>query len=131
MYITNDYSFTILNMVLGFITLLFIYFFFLIVDGVSNILFTALPRELQEQAAAVIDTIKEKTVKELEEEITLDKLVLPMSDDEFYNFLSKDRYGNKGLEKEAILNLLRLIEGRVEFESKEKIIYKKLSETKS
>jgi len=113
MYITNDYSFTILNMVLGFITLLFIYFFFLIVDGISNILFTALPRELREQAAAVVESIKEKTVDELEEEITLDKLVLPMSDDEFYLFLSKDRYGNKGLEKEAILNLLRLIEGRL------------------
>ncbi len=131
MYITNNYSFTILNMVLGFITLLFIYFFFLIVDGIANILFTLLPRELQEQADAVVDSIKEKTVKELEDEISFDKLILPMSDEEFYNFLSKDRYGNEGIDKESILNLLSLMKDRVEFASKEKIIYKKLSEIKS
>jgi hypothetical protein len=74
--------------------------------------------------------VETKTEAELEGQLELDNLVGSMSDDEFYIFLSKDRYGEVKPDREAILNLLEIIKGDPAYESKEKIIYKKLQELK-
>lgn len=63
--------------------------------------------------------------------INLDTFIGNMSDAEFTQFLNKDVYGNDNPDKEAILNLLKAIEGKAGFENKEKLIYIKLAELKN
>jgi len=130
MYITNDYSINLKNFIVGSVVSIIISLsaaaLSSIADGVLNIL----PKELIEEDVAEVIEEQPKTLAELEEIVAIDSLVGNMSDDEFYLFLSKDRYGGDKPDKEAILNLLEQIKGLQQYESKEKIIYKKLQEIK-
>ncbi len=130
MYITNDYSINLKNFIVGSVVSIIISLsaaaLSSIADGVLNIL----PKELIEEDVAEVIEEQPKTLAELEEIVAIDSLVGNMSDDEFYLFLSKDRYGGDKPDKEAILNLLEQIKGVPMYESKEKIIYKKLQEIK-
>jgi len=130
MYITNDYSINLKNFIVGSVVSIIISLssaaLLSIADGVLN----TLPKELIEDDVAEVIEGQPKTLVELEEIVAIDSLVGNMSDDEFYLFLSKDRYGGDKPDKEAILNLLEQIKGLQQYESKEKIIYKKLQEIK-
>lgn len=59
--------------------------------------------------------------------ININKLIYPMSDKEFWEFINTDKYGNRGTDKIGLLNLLHMIMSKRGFESKETLIYKLLS----
>jgi hypothetical protein len=48
-----------------------------------------------------------------------DDLILPMSDDEYVNWLLKDRYGNNNIELESVLNFYDIISSAAGWEEKE------------
>ena len=128
MFVTNSYEFSINNFMVGSFATILITFIGWIISTVTDTLIAKLPNELVEDEPESV--VPAKTISELEELISIDKLILPMSDDEFYLFLSKGRYGEGKPENDAILHLLDQIKGDPKYESKEKIIYKKLQEIK-
>ncbi len=127
MFVTNSYEFSINNFMVGSFAAIFIVFIGWLISTVTDTLIVKLPKEF---IGGDAETHPSKSIAELEEVITIDSLVGNMSDDEFYIFLSKDRYGGDKPDREAILNLLEQIKGVPMYESKEKIIYKKLQEIK-
>lgn len=72
--------------------------------------------------------VTDDLVSEFEDSIRIENMIGNMSDDEFYSFISTDRYGGDNADVGAILNLLEKIKSIPMYESKEKIIYKKLKE---
>ena len=131
MFITNFYEFTISNFIIGSFAAIFASFVGYLIILVADAFIAQLPKELLDgDCDNDIEVHPYKTVQELEEELRLENLIKPMSDDEFYLFLSRDRYGDDKPDRDAILNLLEQIKGVPEYESKEKIIYKKLQEIK-
>jgi hypothetical protein len=129
MFVTNSYEFTISNFIVGSFAAIFVSFVGHLMTLVTDALIAQLPKELLDDDGD-IEVHPYKTVQELEEELRLENLIKPMSDNEFYLFLSRDRYGDDKPDRDAILNLLEQIKGVPEYESKEKIIYKKLQEIK-
>ena len=127
MFVTNSYEFSINNFMVGSFAAIFIVFIGWLISTVTDTLIVKLPKEFIE---GNVETHPSKSIAELEEIVAIDSLVGNMSDDEFYIFLSKDRYGGDKPDREAILNLLEQIKGVPMYESKEKIIYKKLQEIK-
>lgn len=130
MCVTNDYNFSVKNFLVDGIISAIIVMLFATISSVAEELVLVLPKELLEDYEDYEELIPSKTQKELEDLISFKNLVAPMSDDEFYKFLSKDKYGGDTPDKEAILNLLEQLKGNPEYESKEKLIYKKLQEIK-
>ena len=130
MLLTNSYEFSINNFMIGAFASIFIVFVGRLIFSVADVFIEQLPDELLEDVAVIVPDVPTKTIEELEQCLEMDNLVLPMSDDEFYLFLSKGRYGQSAPEKGAILHLLEQIKGDPRYESKEKIIYKKLQEIK-
>lgn len=128
MFVTNSYKFSISNFMVGAFASMFITIVGWLISATVDVLIVKLPKELVEDEPESV--VPAKTISELEELISIDKIVLPMSDDEFYLFISKGRYGDDKPEKGAILHLLDQIKGDPRYESKEKIIYKKLQEIK-
>jgi hypothetical protein len=129
MFITNDHSIGVKNFVIGSLVSIILVLFTTAIFDTAVKLVDSLPREFVEEDSFTIP-VETKTEAELEEQLELDNLVGKMSDDEFYIFLSKDKYGGVKPDREAILNLLEMIKGDPAYESKEKIIYKKLQEIK-
>ena len=128
MFVTNSYEFSIINFIVGSLATIFIVFIGWLISAVTDTLIAKLPKELVEDEPESV--VPAKTISELEELISIDKIVLPMSDDEFYLFISKGRYGDDKPEKGAILHLLDQIKGDPRYESKEKKKKKKLQEIK-
>ncbi len=60
--------------------------------------------------------------------INIGRLIAPMSDLEFWEFLGKDKYGLDNFDKESALILLNKIMSLPGYEAKEIMIYKKLKE---
>lgn len=56
--------------------------------------------------------------------INIGRLINPMTDGEFWEFINTDKYGNKGTDREGLANLLSMIISRLGYESKELLIYK-------
>ncbi len=130
MYITNDYNINLKNFIIGSVVSIIISVIAATLSAMADGIISILPKELVEEDSIGVHEVCAKTIKELEDQISLENLVGYMSDDEFYIFLSKDRYGGNKPDREAILNLLEQIKGIPRYESKEKIIYKKLQEIK-
>jgi hypothetical protein len=131
MHITNDYQISVKNFVVGSIATIIISMLGTLLFSTADSLVSKLPEELLvEPPAESIEYVPAKSVDELEESISVGNLVKNMTDDEFFLFLSMDRYGQTKPDKDAILNLLDIIKGDPNYESKEKIIYKKLQQIK-
>ena len=58
--------------------------------------------------------------------INVGRLIDPMTDREFWEFINTDKYGNRGTDLAGLLNLLDIIISRKGYESKEALIYKLL-----
>lgn len=130
MCVTNDYELNFKNFLVGLLVSITITIAAFVFSYLADVVLTKLPKELVEEDIELVPDVPQKTEEELEEQISIENLVLPMSDDEFYLFLSKGRYGDDKPEKGAILHLLEQIKDDPRCESKEKTIYKKLQEIK-
>jgi hypothetical protein len=129
MFITNDHSIGVKNFVVGSLVSILLALFTSAIFDTAVKLVESLPKEFVDEDSFTVP-VETKVEVDLREQLELDNLVGNMSDDEFYIFLSKDRYGGDKPDREAILNLLKMIKGNPNYESKEKIIYKKLQEIK-
>lgn len=60
-------------------------------------------------------------------EFDIDEMILPMTDDEYVNWLLTDRYGGNNIEVESVLNFYNIINSAAGWEEKELLTLKVLA----
>lgn len=127
--ITRELSMYFINVIVGFFAVAFIS---ILVHISSFILLTFnFSKKLNGINIRTINIQNEEELfKKLHDKIGIDNIVKHMDKEEFMEFLDTDGYGNKNPNPDYILNLLKHIKDRPEYENHEKWIYEKLSNLK-
>ena len=60
-------------------------------------------------------------------EFDIDEMILPMTDDEYVNWLLTDRYGGNNIEVESVINFYNIINSAAGWEEKELLTLKVLA----
>lgn len=60
-------------------------------------------------------------------EFDIDEMILPMTEDEYVNWLLTDRYGGNNFEVESVLNFYNIINSAAGWEEKELLTLKVLA----
>ncbi len=117
----------VINTFVGILVSVIILMFVSFVFTIASIIYILFPLS-ENSAECVSETLSEEDADRI---LLIENIVKPMNEQEFWDFLDRDGYGNKNPDEKAILNLLEMIKSIDGYKDKEILIYKKLESLKN